>query len=66
MFMEQLHEDPKCVAELSGKGIVIQGAQGDEVVADFWNHSEAEIRATLEAMAAQLGAQVRFTLRARG
>ncbi|MDD5041400.1 MAG: hypothetical protein PHX87_02325 [Candidatus Peribacteraceae bacterium] len=64
--MQELHADPKRVAELSAKGIVIQAAQGDEVVADFWNHSEAEIRVTLEAMCERSETKLRFTLRARG
>lgn len=65
-FMEQLHRDPKSVEELSGKGIVIQSAMGDEVTADFWKGSEAEIRATLEGMSTRFGADVHFTLRTQG
>jgi len=64
--MEKLRKDPKSVAELSDKGIVIQAAQGDEVIADYWQHDEEKVRQTLQSMAGKSGTQVRFTLRTRG
>ncbi|MDO8468718.1 MAG: hypothetical protein Q7S29_03090 [Candidatus Peribacter sp.] len=65
-FMEQLHGDPKMVEALSRQGIVIQSAMGKDVTADFWQGSEEEVLASLERMSAQSGADVHFTLRARG
>lgn len=64
--MEKLHGDPKMVETLSQQGIVIQAAQGDEVIADYWQHAEEKIRQTLQSMAGKSGTQVRFTLRTRG
>lgn len=64
--MEGIHRDPAKAQRLSDEGIVIQSAQGDEVIADYWQGDEGKVRQTLQSMTGKSATKVRFTLRARG